>query len=426
MRPLEQMSDDARFYLHSAQQTVEGAPLLAEYNPYADKYAYNTAVGPLYPAFIVLFLSSLPETVALVGVRVVQVLLDTVSVWLVYHIARRLFNRQAGIVAMAAMALDVRFALQAPDPTTETLYIALSVAGFYLYIAALESRRLRGFISSGVVFGLATLTRPVPILFPAALAIHAVLAGEQRRRLLKGVAFLAVTQWIVVMPWVVRNAIVTGGEFIPVVNTAASNFWLGSTGDGTYHGHEQFFEAREQEVDMPTQEPHHLRDQAEMSETFSSAYVEAGLDNVMTHPVGYIAQRARNTLTAFLQPFGTAWFPGESIKVLVVEWLRGEATLDSVVRTDGFFFKLLIYLFHFTSVGMGLLGLCLSWRRWREVLPLALMLAYGTAVYAVLIILPRYLFPLMPFFWVAAGYGLVYLWAFVTRRKANAGMTVHS
>jgi 4-amino-4-deoxy-L-arabinose transferase-like glycosyltransferase len=252
-RPLDENSDDAGFYLRSARLTSNGAPLLSHYNIYTHQYIYNTSVGPLYPAFLAVIMSALRDGAIIPGLRAAQVLLNVLSVWLVYQIGKTLFGRRAGLVAMAAMALDIRFALQAPDPTTETLYTALELAGLALYLKAAGSGRLRGFFASGAIFGLATLTRPVPILLPFALVWHALLGGEERKFLLKGVGVLAMALWAVIIPWTIRNAIVTGGELIPVSNTAASNFWMGSTNDGRYHGHEPFYDERAEEVNIPVQ-----------------------------------------------------------------------------------------------------------------------------------------------------------------------------
>jgi hypothetical protein len=157
----------------------------------------------------------------------------------------------------------------------------------------------------------------------------------------------------------------------------------------------------------------------EENKTYSDEYLKAGLANVFGRPLDYVVTRARNTLEAYLQPYGTVWFGGESIKAVAARWLRGEASLSDVISGEAFWPKLTVYFFHFISVGFGLAGLVLSWRRWREVLPLTLMLAYGTAVYAALIILPRYLFPLMPLYWVGAGYTLVWLWEGIVERKAK-------
>jgi 4-amino-4-deoxy-L-arabinose transferase-like glycosyltransferase len=404
--PLDHVSDDAAFYVRMAKTPLEGHPFLSVANPLTGEVTYYTSVGPLYPAFLLPFFAALPGGAALLAVRLVQALLSTLGVWLVYRAGVRLFGRGAGLVAMAAMALDVRFILEAPDLTTETLYITLQVAGFALYLAAVQSERLRGFVWSGAVFGLATLTRPVPLALPLALAFHALLASQDRARLLKGVGVMALALWAVATPWVVRNAIVTGGQLIPVSDTAASTFWLGSTDDGRYHGHEEFYEARAEDIGDGD---YGVKD---------GRYFRAGLRNVLAQPLNYLGTRARNTLGAYLQPYGTVNFEGPSIKEVAASWLRGEASLGDVVSIQGFWPKLVVYAFHFPSLGLGLFGLALSWRRWREVLPLALMLAYGTAVYAVLVVLPRYLFPLMPFYWVAAGYALVWLWGRVTRRNA--------
>lgn len=401
LRPLDTISDDGRFYLQVTQWTVfENRLFLTDGYLPSGKPHYFTSVGPVYPAFLVVLLASIQDIdAALWTLRVVQALLDTLTVLLAYGIGSRLFGRGAGLVAMAALALDLRFILQVPDPSTETLYTTLLLAGFYFYVVAMQTERYRTYALAGVVLGVATLTRPVPLLLPLALLVCAVLAEQEDRvRVLKGTGLMALTLWAVVAPWVVRMAIVTDGEFIPVSDSAASSFWMGSRGDGRELNQGEFYEALPEEI------------VASGYERENAPFIRAGLENVLSHPFVYAGTRFRNVLSAYLQPYGTVWFEGESIKALFGSWLRGEASLREVVSTVGFWPKLAIYGFHFTSLGFGLAGLALAWRRRREWLPLAATIAYGTAVYTVLLVLPRYLFPLMPLYWVAAGFALVWLW----------------
>lgn len=136
----------------------------------------------------------------------------------------------------------------------------------------------------------------------------------------------------------------------------------------------------------------------------------AGLTNITSDPLGYVRLRAQAITRAYLQPFGTTFIGGPSLKDTAVLVLRGKASLAELVRTEGFWPKLTLYIFHYVSVGLGIVGLALSYRRWREILSLALILLYVTAVQSVLHVRARMLFPLMPFFWIAAGYAILRLW----------------
>lgn len=403
-RPLDTITDDGHYYIEMATRVTEGGQrfMTRAYAPGLREYKEDSSAGPLYIAFLIPFYSVLGVDSALVGVRIAQVLLSIATVAGVYATARLLFGHRAALIGAGALALDPRFALETPDPTTETLYMALLVAGFWWYTRAVQRDDLDPFLGAGTLFGLAALVRPIPLLLPLALAVHALLSGgNQRGRLLKGMGLVALALWLTVTPWIVRNAIVSGGQFIPVSNTGASTFFMGSLDDGTYQGKDDFYERRDEEIGET---------QSGISETISDEYVEAGLDNILEHPFVYLANRLKVTFDALAQPHGTLWFEGPGIKQTIDRWLRGSASVSEVVSTTGFWPKLAIYFFHMWAVVLGLVGLAVSWRRWRDVLPIALTIAYLTAVYAVLIIGPRYLFPTMPFYWILAGHGTLVVW----------------
>jgi 4-amino-4-deoxy-L-arabinose transferase-like glycosyltransferase len=390
--PTDTLSDDASYYSQIAINLATGKGFT-----FGPNYKDQFTVGPVYPAFLALYYGPLPEEAAVMGVRVAQAAFDALVVWMVYRIGRRTFGRRAGLIGMGAMALDPRFIYQATDLTTETLFIMLFVAGVALYVRAADTLRMRDFARGGLLLGLATLTRPVPLLLPVALIVHALATRRPRRgRLMRGVALTALVAWATITPWVIRNY-AEKGEFIPVSDVGAGNFWLGSQGEGTDRGDEYFESARAEEVE-PT--PHPRKDTARYS---GLAYLMAGLRNVAGDPLGYLAKRAQSTLSACIQPYGTVFFEGASIKRSLGDWLRGEIGLGVLVSMPGFWPKLVVYAFHYGALIFGLAGLVTSGHDWRRALPLALIIVYITGLYSVLIIIPRYLFPTMPFYWTSAG-----------------------
>ena len=99
---------------------------------------------------------------------------------------------------------------------------------------------------------------------------------------------------------------------------------------------------------------------------------------------------------AYLQPHGTTWFSGESLRVLLLDWLRDDRSLSglrTLIEGDAFFPKLALYLYHYGVLIFGVLGAWVTRRRWRLTLPLVGFAAYVVLAHLVLYALPRYLFP---------------------------------
>jgi hypothetical protein len=108
-------------------------------------------------------------------------------------------------------------------------------------------------------------------------------------------------------------------------------------------------------------------------------------------------------------------FRGESLRRLAADWLQTDRTpggLLQLTRAEGFYPKLAIYLVHYGGIALGLTALFLPgmWRRWRSSLPVMGFILYITLLHLVLLALPRYIFPTLPFWWSLGAVVLVRLW----------------
>jgi hypothetical protein len=108
---------------------------------------------------------------------------------------------------------------------------------------------------------------------------------------------------------------------------------------------------------------------------------------------------------AYLQPHGTTFYGGASLRDLALNWLREErspAELIALVQSESFIPKLILYLFHYGALVAGAVGIWRTRRCWQVSLPMIGLIGYITLVHLVLYALPRYLFPTEVFFYVFA------------------------
>jgi hypothetical protein len=130
---------------------------------WAGRYFY---LPPLYPVFLSLF-SVFPNMAA--AAQIGQALLGVGAVGLVYAMGALVHSTRAGLLAAAVYAVWFSTVI-----TTwfyqETLYVPLVLLAFVLYLRASSHR---AFFLAGVVFGLAALTRSMPLYFlPFLLAVR--------------------------------------------------------------------------------------------------------------------------------------------------------------------------------------------------------------------------------------------------------------
>src|SRR5690606_18998897 len=148
----------------------------------------NLPIAPLYPVVTGLFLQvfSLAQTV--IALRIVQCLMSILVCYLVFDLGRILSrDERVGFVAATALVFSIPFIVEPGKILTETLYITLLVLGIWSYCKYIveDIAQVKWYmpILVGILFGLATLTRAVSILFPLGIMAHALLiSGKSTRK----------------------------------------------------------------------------------------------------------------------------------------------------------------------------------------------------------------------------------------------------
>jgi 4-amino-4-deoxy-L-arabinose transferase-like glycosyltransferase len=356
--------------------------------------------GPLYPlgfAFLYTVLPNDDQTI-LQAARIAQTMIDTLTCCAAFDLGRRVFNERAGLLAGLAVALDLRFITQAGAINTETFFIFFLVTGVRAFVIARaatdDRRKWPGYVLSNILFLLASFTRAIAIGLPVLFAGLTLLpkptpAQLKRAALVVGVGALIIsglTAW----------TYATTGRIVVISSGLDIQFWMGSRLDGQWHGAEAFEQERAYLIAEDPENPPYLRD---------------AFQTIARDPVAYVLLQFRKLAAAYLQPHGTTAFAGESLKDLAVAALRGQISVVELINGEAFWPKLIIYIFHYVSLIGGLIGLWLARRDWLKVLPLALPIFYFTAAYTPLVIIPRYVFPAMPFFMILAAFAGVTLFS---------------
>jgi 4-amino-4-deoxy-L-arabinose transferase-like glycosyltransferase len=332
--------------------------------------------------------------------------MSTATVYFVYRIARAISgDRRVGYVAAAVLATSVAMVVNAAEIQTEAMYLFFLTAAMMLYVEQFQIATGRDdltghpwlwFAVSGGLFALATLTRAVLLLFPLGLLIHTIIvAVPGKRRVLRGITVLLVVYASVVSIWTVYYA-VRWDEFVIGAKGITAFFYLGT----------------QDTIIDPESIDAALGATAENSVT-GSDFVDGAGAAISENPAAYALRRVNNLAAAYAQPYGTNTFRGESLKSLALGWLRDDFSVSGFImllRGDAFFPKLLVYLVHYGGIGLGLAGVVINRMRWQVSLPLVGFIAYVTLLHLVLLALPRYIFPTLPFWWCFGAVTCVHLW----------------
>lgn len=350
-----------------------------------------------------------PNAATVRVIWLVQALMSTATCYFAYRTARAISDEvRVGLVAAGVLALSLAMVISAAQIMTETTYIFLLSAGLMLVVeqgAGLRGPSVRVMALVGLLIGLASLTRAALLLFPVGLLIHAGLVSLWTRRTGQAPRFRWDGVVAMLTVYVLLHGLWTGwyywrwNEVVIGAKGMSAFFYLGTQND--WNGPEDTDNA----LGATPQNPINDAD-----------YIDGAQQAIRANPTRYALGRVSNLARTYAQPYGTVQFAGPSLKALVRDWADDDRTLSGLLALttqDGFFPKLMLYITHMGGIGLGLVGMVMSVRRWPAALPIAGFIAYVTLIHLVLLALPRYLFPTLPFWWV---FGSVPLVAVVWRR----------
>jgi 4-amino-4-deoxy-L-arabinose transferase-like glycosyltransferase/cytochrome c-type biogenesis protein CcmH/NrfG len=217
---------DSTYYIELAQKIAGGGPL-AMTEPFF--------VSPLY----VFFLAAVFRAGgSLLAAKIVQILLGTVAVALVYLTTRRWFEETSAIVAAALAACTGLFTFYEVLILQAALDPFLVACALYLLTRALTEDRARLFLAAGVALGLFVLNRPNALAYAVVAAALVGVTGGRKPTPRAGVlraAMLAGGVLLILLPNALRNY-AASGELVWISSHGGLNFYIGNhaEADGTY------------------------------------------------------------------------------------------------------------------------------------------------------------------------------------------------
>lgn len=321
---------------------VPQAPIVndaAEYDQEAHVLAFGNesgvqiSKGPLYPMFLAALYRFFGHDQQ--AVRVVQALISSLSVLLIYAIGRAVFHERVGVIASALAAIYPPFISYSGWLLTETLSVFLLLALVYALIRAIHySPRAARWMVAGVLGGLLALNREEMLVVVGLLAL-ALWRLRISRRLLVAFVLAALAT---MLPWTVRNYVVFH-ELILVAPGGGAGLWISS------------YEA--EWLEWHPENPHYQSLVAGLSPIEADRKLRReGIKNILSHPRVY--------LKLCLKRIPRFWLGGHSNTFVHLERSLGTylAQRDYLKAS----IKLAMLAFNLGLIALGFAGVYLAWR----------------------------------------------------------------
>jgi 4-amino-4-deoxy-L-arabinose transferase-like glycosyltransferase len=190
---------------------------------------------------------------SLAAVKAVNLMLSTITAWLVYRLGLRITrSTTVGVVASLLYFFYPGTILADSRGGIETLF-TLTIALFMLLLyRAIESKRTIDYAAAGACFGAMMLVKSSPGLFPAFLLIYLLAVrshGGTVKAALAKFAAIAAAAALVMSPWIIRNAALTG-RFIPTMSVAGLTAFEGLYIAKNHGRDKEHFELMAESVDQ--------------------------------------------------------------------------------------------------------------------------------------------------------------------------------
>jgi hypothetical protein len=380
-----------------------------------DFYGYRTAnplqsfMPPLFTAVVAACLvTPWPE----VAFSIVQVILSSLTVLLVYWIAARLAGLTVGLVAATLTAVHPPFLILVHQNTTGVFNTFLLALWLWATICLIDRGGRRWAVLAGLALGLNVLSRPSTAGLLGVMLLGLWLGREARSRNWWRPAMVAVaTMGLTIMPWLARNLWIHG-QFA-LSSYGGFTFWVGNntftTGSSfdvvvadlaAYSGETI---AVPDGITITPVNPYPLP--LELRGTVATLE-EVALDRAL-----YRAS------LAFIRAHPRRWLGLLAQKLVSLWWFR-----PNVGRSSGFYQEswILPYEILYTgALAAAVAGLVLSFRHWRRYVLVYGLFAYLTGVYVAYNAITRYRWEMEPYLLLLAALALVTGWSAVPWRAGR-------
>ncbi len=217
---VDQRTDVRRYYQGMAESVLAGKGWLPTYP--------TNFIPPPGQAVFILIPKWLVPTVRFQEMRMLQAVLSTLTIFLGFRLAMRLWGETAGVATAWLLALYFPLTYYVGTLVPETNYIACL---FAFALAAVEAQRkpdLWRFALAGGLLGLAVIFKPVPSLLAIALIPWVWMSSAKSSRW-RPVLVFVLAAWVLPGAWILRNALhyghvypvsTNGGVLLALANNA--------------------------------------------------------------------------------------------------------------------------------------------------------------------------------------------------------------
>jgi 4-amino-4-deoxy-L-arabinose transferase-like glycosyltransferase len=183
------------------------AKALIKTGAYSDINGDSTAFRPPGMAFFLAMIYSISGINEFYG-KISQVILSTILCLLIFFLGKRAVNTQVAFIAVSIAVFFPDFIYSTSILNSELAFTCLTATGVLLLsidLDSLENIRPLSLISSGILFGIAALFRPVALTAPVAFLFMLLWSRARAPEIIRSTILFSIAMIIPLAPWTFRN-----------------------------------------------------------------------------------------------------------------------------------------------------------------------------------------------------------------------------
>ncbi|HEY5560310.1 MAG TPA: glycosyltransferase family 39 protein [Clostridiaceae bacterium] len=220
-------NDDVKF--------VRSALILASSGKYIYHYVdqATTFMMPGVSYTLAFLITCFGKWGGLTAFRIIQAMLQTGCLLLVFFLGRKLFGSRTGIIAVILSSLCIADVWVSNLILTETFFKFFVLSMVLISLYAIEKHSTKFYILAGLCWGIATIYRPTIALFPGVILIMWLIKKYKFKEIVKYTLLVGVVFSLVLSPWWIRNYSIFH-KFIPLTRATGNPM-----AQGTYINYDQ-------------------------------------------------------------------------------------------------------------------------------------------------------------------------------------------
>jgi 4-amino-4-deoxy-L-arabinose transferase-like glycosyltransferase len=219
----EKLNNDDVKYVNSAKILLNNHTLA--YNSGKAPSAFIMPGVPLILAGLMLIFGQ--NDAAVIAYRVLQAMLQSGAIFLLFVLARYVFNSRIALIASAISCLYLPDYFTTGVILSEAWFKTIFMLLLIFTIIAIEKRQLRSYIIVAILLALACYFKPQSVLYPLIFVIPWLIRRYPWKQMISFTLVIIVTFSVLLTPWWMRNYN-SFGKWIPFTSSAGSPLLQGA------------------------------------------------------------------------------------------------------------------------------------------------------------------------------------------------------